>query len=156
MSSNIANRLPFVRLTRHFPEELPLLVREVTKAWEDMATAMNNRTISVFPTAKPALSGENWFLTGARAFESKRQVFTFTSLSAINHGIDFDSVEYFTRCYGEYTDGTNWYGIISGTSSTVSGQLLFFVTPTAITFVQDGTQPALTKGIITLEWISKQ
>lgn len=154
MTANIVNQVAFLKTTREFPEELNQLTVEVNKAYLDTANAVNNRTISIFPTNKSAINGESWFLSGNRKQQGFRQVYDFTSTANIPHGITFTQIDRFIRAFGEYTDGTNWYGLISGTSVAVAGQILFYLTPTNIVFVVGAGAPALTRGTVVLEWLA--
>jgi hypothetical protein len=152
--SNVVNQVPFLRTSRLFPKDLDQLTIELTKSYIDIANTVNERIIAIFPTSNPAITGENWFFGKNEKHQGFRKVFILTDITPIDHGIELTNVNRFTRCYGEYTDGTNWYGIINGTSVVISGQLVFYVTPTQIIFVEDGSQPALTAGNIVLEWVS--
>lgn len=155
MSTNVVNQVAYLRTTRNFPPELVKLTEEVDKAYVDTSNAINNRTISIFPTTRPAVNGESWFITANQKQQGFRQVYAFTSTANIAHGIDLTKIDRFTRNFGEYTDGTNWYGLIHGTTVAIAGQILFYVSPTNIVFVVGGGAPALTRGNIVLEWISQ-
>lgn len=155
MSSNIVNQVAYLRTSRNFPQDINQLVVEVDKAYIDIANAVNNRTISIFPTNKPAVNGESWFISGNRRQQGFRQAYTFTATTNIPHGINFKDVDYFIRTFGEYTNGTNWFGLIPGSNIAIAGQISFYVTPTDIVFVVGAGAPAVTKGIVVLEWISR-
>lgn len=166
MSTNISNQVAFLRTSREFPEELHQLTVEVNKTYIDIANAVNNRTIALFPTGRSVLSGENWFLNSSIRQQGLRQVYIvpagIISGSTINIGFKFSSIARFTRAYGEFTDGTNWYGFISGSNVAIAGQISFFLalngastTTDQISFLVGGGAPAITSGVITLEWISK-
>lgn len=155
MNTNFINRTPYLRTSRSFPEDLHNISIEINTAYLDIANAVNQRTIGLFTLTKPVVTGESWFYNNNQKHQGLRQIYTFTTFANINHSIDFTNVDVFSRCYGDYTDGTNWYGLIYGTSVLISGQVVFYLTPTQIVFVQNGTQPAITKGILVLEWLSK-
>jgi hypothetical protein len=152
--NNIVNQMPYLRTTRAFPEELHQLTVEVNKSYVDIANAVNNRTISIFPTTRPALTGESWFLFQNQRQQTFRQVYTFTSTASINHGISFVRPGQFINCFGSYTDEINTYGLIFSTSVAIAGQIGFYVTPTQIIFTIGAGEPALTSGIIVLQWLS--
>ena len=158
--NNIVNQIPYLRTSRSFPEEIHQLSVEVNRSYVEIAEAINNRTISIFPTNRPAITGESFFLTSSRQ-QTLRQVYTVTNTEltagSIPHGLDsvYKSIPYFTRLYGQYTDGTNWYGILPTTTVSITGQVSFYVTPTTINFLVGAGAPALTKGIIILEWMSQ-
>jgi len=157
MSSNVVNQAPFLRTSRDFPEDdTHNLVMELSKAYIDTASAINDRIIGIFPTNKPSVTGESWFFDKNKKQQTLRQAYFFTTTAPITHGINVSRVSAFSRCFGQYTDGTNWYGIINGTSVAIAGQLVFYVSPTQIVFVTGGgTMPAISKGNIVLEWISQ-
>lgn len=155
MSTNIANQVAYLRTTREYPADLEKLIIQIDKTNVDTANAVNNRTISIFPTTRPAINGESWFLTGNQKQQAFRQVYPLTSTASINHGVAVVDPAQFIRCFGSYTDGTNSYGLIFATSVAIAGQISFYMTATQIVFVVGGGAPALTKGTIVLEWLSQ-
>jgi hypothetical protein len=152
--TNIVNRMPYLRTSREFPEDLHQISIEMNKSWVDIANAVNERTIGIFPTVFPALTGESWFIDNNRKQQTFRRVYTFTSTASINHGITVIDPNQFTRCWGNYTDGTNSFGIIWATTMAILGQITFDITSTQIVFNVGAGAPALTKGRVTLEWLS--
>ena len=59
------------------------------------------------------------------------------------------------RAFGSYTDGTgNVFGLVFGTSVAVAGQIGFYVTASQVVFTTGAGAPALTSGIIVLEFLS--
>lgn len=155
MSTNVVNQVAYLRTTRNFPPELSELIVEIDKSYVDTASAVNNRTISIFPTTRPAINGESWFLTQNQRQQGLRQVYTFTTTANIAHGLDLSKIERFTRNFGEFTDGTNWYGIINGSNVAIAGQISFYIDSTNIVFLIGAGAPALTSGTIVLEWLSR-
>lgn len=154
MTVNVINQIPYLRTSREFPENIQQLCVQVNKSYVDIANAVNNRTISLFPTSRPAITGESWFLSQNQRQQTLRQVYTFTSTAAINHGIANITPDQFCRCWGSYTDGTNGYGLVWGTNVAVAGIVTFYLTTTQIVFSVGAGAPALTSGRITLEWLS--
>jgi hypothetical protein len=155
-SSNIVNSVAFVRTTREFPDEVYALGREMNRGWIELANAINNRTISIFPITRSAQTGESWFLVKNQRQQTLRQVYTFTSTASINHGISVTNPNQFTRCFGSYTNGTDSFGLIFGTNGgTIPNQISFYLTSTQIIFEVDGGAPALSSGLIVLEWLSQ-
>ena len=132
----------------------------MNKSYLDVANAVNNRTIGIYPKNTSAIGGESWFITSQKQ-QNLRQVYTFTAAGNIPHGLNFEFIERFTKCQGAYTDGTNWYGVIFGSSVAIPGQVSFYITP----FTVPGTgnivvllgagAPAITSGTIVLEWLSQ-
>lgn len=158
--SSIINQSPFLRTARKFPEDLHMLALEVDKTYIDIANAVNNRTIGLFPTTRPAINGESWFLTKNQRQQGFRQVYLFEATGNVPHGIPFDDVSYFTNCFGSYTDGTNWYGVIFGSNVAIAGQVSFYITPTTssasgnIVILSGAGAPTIDYGLIVLQWIT--
>lgn len=155
MTANVVNQVPYLRTSREFPEELRQLTVEVNKSYVDTANAVNNRTISIYPTLRPAITGESYFITNNLRQQTLRQVYKFTSTASINHGITVIDPSQFTSCFGSYTDGTNSYGLIFGTNVAVAGLITFYITATQIVFLVGAGAPALTSGLIVLHWLSQ-
>jgi len=155
MSSNIVNQIPYLRTSREFPSDIEKLSTETLKAYIDTANAVNNRIIGIFPTNNRALTGEAWFISTAKQ-QTFRQFYTFTTTTQIAHGIKFfSSIPYFTRMWGTYTDGTNWYGLIAASNVAIAGQVSFYIDPVNINFLVGAGAPALTNGLLVLEWMSE-
>jgi hypothetical protein len=153
MSSNVVNQVPYLRNSREFPEQIEQLCVEVNKAYIDTSSAVNNRTIAIFPTMRPAINGESWFLTSQKQ-QALRQVYTFTTTANIPHNITNVVPGQFLRGFGSYTDGTNTYGLIYGSNVVIAGQISFYVTSTNIVFLVGAGSPAVTSGRVILEWLS--
>ncbi len=153
MSNNIVNVQPYLKTSREFPTDIENLVFEINKSYVDIANAVNSRTISIFPKNKVAITGERWFLDN-NGQQTLRRVYDFTNTTAIDHGLKFNEINYFTTPKGSFTDGTNWYGLIYGSNVVINGQISFYLTPSKIIFLIGAGAPALTKGIINLEWMS--
>lgn len=154
MTSNVVNQVAYLRTSRDFPEEAKQLSVELSKSYIDIANSVNSRTIGIYPSSRPSVTGESWFIANAQKQQTLRQVYPLTSSTAVPHGITFNNIYGFSRMYGTYTDGTSWYGLIAGTSTAIAGQIVFYLTSTNITFVVGAGAPALTKGFVVLEWLS--
>lgn len=151
--NTVVNQTPFIRTTWNFPVEAPSMSVEMNRAYVDIASFINARTIGIFPTNKPAVTGETWYFTPQKQ-QTLRQLFAFTSTANIPHNLNLDRIFAFARLFGAYTDGTNWYGLIGGTSVAIPGQISFYITPQDIVFVVGAGAPPLTKGNLVIEWIS--
>lgn len=155
---NVINQVSYVRSSKSFPEDPHLLALEVDRSYIELANGINVRVIGLFPVNRPAVTGESWFVSQNKRQQTLRQVFAFTSTASITHGIDFGTAfqkdERITRSFGQYTDGTNWYGLIPGTNVAIAGQISFYVTPTQIVFMTGGGAPALVRGNVVIEWLS--
>jgi hypothetical protein len=149
------NQSAYLRTTRTFPTDSDSLSRELDKSYLDTAAAVNERTIGLYPTTKPAITGNSWFVSGNKKQQSLRQVYSFTTTTAINHGITVIEPGQFLNCYGSYTNGTDSFGLPFATSVAVAGLITFYVTSTQIVFMVGAGAPALTSGKIVLEWLSQ-
>lgn len=159
--NNIVNQTPYLRTSREFPEEIHQLTVEINKSYIDIANTVNNRTISIFPTTRPAINGESYFLFNNQKQQGFRQVYTFTTTADIPIGFKKSTIHSFTKPSGSFTDGINWYGVIYGSDIPIAGQLGFFIfvdvtstTTDLIRFTVGAGSPAVSSGIIILEWIS--
>ena len=156
MSSNVINQTPYLRTTRNFPNDIDLLIVELSKSYIDTSNAVNNRIISTFPTVRPIVTGENWFF-GGKKYQGLREVYEISSTGTIAHNIDTSSIQAFTKIYGTFTDGTLWYPLpyVDVTSVTDQIQLTVDSTNINITGGGGGGQPSITSGFVVLEWISR-
>ena len=153
MSSNVINNSPYLRTTREFPIEIQGLASQINKGYQETANAVNLRTIGIFPVNNRAIGGESWYFTTQKQ-QNFRQVYPFTTTANIAHGLNFSQIPRFVRNFGEFTDGTNWYGLIHGSPTAIAGQISFYITPTNIVFVVGAGAPAVTLGQVVLDWLS--
>lgn len=154
MTTNSVNTTPFLRQTRMFPEDITQLTVEINRAYIDIAEAVNNRTISVFPVKKAAITGNSYFFTSNKQ-QSQRQMYTFTAAGNVAHGLDLTKIDRFIDGYGSFTDGTNYYGVTFGTNVAVAGIVTFYVTSANIVILSGAGAPAITSGTIIIEWLAK-
>jgi len=154
-SGSIANPGNFLRTSRNFPLDPQALSVELSRTYVDIANEVNNRISGIFGQSSKTITGESWFLGGsASRQQTLRQVYTFTSTASIPHGIDTTQISNFTRLFGTYTDGTNTYGLLAGSTTAIAGQISFYISPTSIVFVVGAGAPSVTSGIVVLEWLS--
>lgn len=155
MSANIINQVAYLRTTREIPEEIHQLTVELNKMYVDIAAAVNTRTIGLYPVNRPAQNGSQFFIENNKKQSGFRQIYSFTSTAAINHNISVTFPGQFVLSSGSYTDGTNTYGLFFASSVAIPGQITFYVTSTQIVFLVGAGAPALSKGLIILEWVSQ-
>lgn len=153
MSDNILNRGAFLREQRLFPQEAQPLSVEVDRSYVEVASKMNDRIIGFYPNDGTALTGEKLVLNG-QTYNGFRQVFAFTGTTSITHNIKIYSTTQFLNCFGCYSDGTNTYGLLYGTSVAVAGLISFYITATQIVFVLGAGAPALTSGRLVISWFN--
>jgi hypothetical protein len=155
MTTNILNPVAFLRTSRNFPLDAQPLAVEVNKSYVDIANAVNSRTIGLFSTTRPAITGEEWFYFQNQKQQTFRQLYTFTAAGSIAHGINFANIAGFSRIYGTFTNGTNWYPLPYVDVVSATNQVNVIVTPTNIVITAGGgAPPAITNGFVVLEWLS--
>jgi hypothetical protein len=167
MTTNVINQMPYLRTSRSFPEEdLLQLAVESNRSYIDIADKVNNRIIGLHPTTKPAINGEAWFIKKNQKQQGFRQVYVvpagIVNGSTIETGFKFEIISQFsTKCYGVFTDGTNWYGMIFASRVAIAGQISFWLQVNGastksdnIVFAVGAGAPALVSGTIVLEWLS--
>jgi hypothetical protein len=131
----------------------------------ETAKAVNDRTIGIYPTNRPAITGDSYFYNSNRKQQSLRQIYRFMAPIAASypHGINPQSINHFSpNTYGEYkvydaaTDTTNYYGAIFASPTPIPGQISFYIDGTndTIAIVIDGAAPVPDELLILLEWIS--
>ena len=146
---------PYLPRQRNFPNDSAQeLGVELDKAYIDIANRVNERTIGLYSTNLPSITGEAWFLKGQpRKQQTLRQVYEFTGTASFAHGINFANVATFTKITGIGFDGTNYFPI-PYLSTNPAFDLGIFVSPTQI-ILDPGASRTVTSGIIILEWLSK-
>lgn len=155
MSSNVVNQLPYLRNQRTFPEEAQPLAVELNRSYVDIAQKVNDRVIGIFPTNRPAITGEVWIYDANLKQQTLRQIYTFTAAGSIPHGINTSRIDGFTRIFGTFTNGTNWYPLPYVDVVSATNQVNIDVTPTNIVIAAGaGSPPAITRGFVVLEWLS--
>ena len=155
MSSNIANSVAYLRTTRDFPEEPTQLRMELNKSYIDTANAVNSRTIGLYPSTRPAITGNEYFLS-ANKQQSLRQIYSVTGAGTIPHGINTSNIAGFVQIYGSFTDGTNFYPLPWVDVTAATNQVTVYIDPTNINIVAGSGAPAIVSGTVVLEWLSNQ
>ena len=152
MSTN-TYQTPFLRVQRQFPQEIQALTVEVNRSYVDIAGAVNARTIGIFPASNPIVTGESWFFTNQRQ-QGLRQIYAVVAGNTA-HGINFENVSDFTKIYGTFTDGTNWYPLPYVDVVDATNQVNIYLDPTNIVITAGGgSPPTFTSGLVVLEWIA--
>jgi len=151
---------PYLRVQRKFPPESSKdLASQVDQAYIDIAGKINMRMIGVFGLNFFMETGEVWYLQGQPTPQNTfRQVYLFNnSTLTIPHELDFETIDYFTRIYGTFFDGTFWDTLpyIDVVSSTRQINVQVNNTDIIINKGASGSTPTIVKGIIVLEWLSQ-
>ena len=114
------------------------------------SNTVNLREIAVYDLLE-ILNGQLWFSADAQTKRPCfRQVYSISSKTNFNHGITGETL--FTRIYGGATDGTNYFPL-PYVSSNPANQIGLSVTPTQVVFDSGGSSPAITNGVIVLEYL---
>lgn len=148
---------PYLPKQRNFniddPKELQVTL---DKMYIEVASRMNDRTIGTYAPDKPVVTGDKYYTKG-QPIQSQRQLYQFTSTANIPHNIpNYSQIQYFVKGYGDYTDNTNWYGLVWGSTVAIAGQISFYVTNTNIIFVTGGGAPTVKTGVVVLEWTTSK
>ena len=148
---------PYLKEQKHFPNrDLLDLSGQVDIAYIDIAQKINARTIGTFGLGFPLVTGEKWFLSGSSTSQQTlRQLYTFTAAGNIAHGIDINAISGFTKIYGTFSNGTNWYPLPFVDSSAVGNQVSVYVSSSNIVISAGGSAPTITTGYVILEWLSE-
>lgn len=154
MTISAVNKSPYLRTSRNFPTDPQALSVENNRSYVDIAQRMNERVIGIYPTNEAAITGESWFVTATRQ-QTMRQMFPFSAAGNITHNINLQQISGFTRIYGTFSDGTNWYPLPYVDVVAANNQVNVIVTPTVITITAGGgAPPAITKGFVVVEWLA--
>ena len=149
------NQTPYLPNQLDFPTEEPKKLGIVLdKMYLDIANRVNDRSIGIFNVNIPIVVGDVYYFRGVQSRQiSQREIYDVTSTAPINHGLPYAQIDRFVRKYGDFTDGTDWYGFIDGSPTAIAGQIVFYITATQIVFVAGAGAPTVTKGQIILEWV---
>lgn len=148
---------PYLREQRQFPSEnINELARQTDHAYIDIASKVNARTIGIYATNFPVITGEQWYLQGQpRKQQTLRQVYQINSFTNFAHGIDFSSVSTFTVIRGIGFNGSIYYPLPYVLATNAAQNVGLLVNSTQIQFDKTGTPPVIVSGIIILEWLSQ-
>lgn len=141
----------FLPTTQYFPEEEKQFKETLTFVYSDIARRLNDKEIALYDLVE-LVSGQQWFTAGNPQIKryAFRQVFTFTTTGTFAHNITGLTQ---VMAYGEFTDGTNFYGAIYASSVAIAGQVTFFVTPTNIVIQAGAGAPGITSIVIVLDYL---
>lgn len=154
MATNVPNKVPFLREQRLFPQEAQALSVEIDRAYTDIASSVNNRSLGIYTSNQPTQNGDTWYLNGM-SYSGFRKIYQISSATPIDHGINFENIFFFTDIRGIGFDGTNYYPIPYVSPVAVNNGMGLFVSPTQIQIVSVVGSPALVSGLIVLEWLSQ-
>lgn len=153
MSSILSNANQFLPAARSFSKEPEKLVEELTKAYSDIASNVNARTVGSYASF-PSATGDSWFLDGLSRKQASRKIIPITGTGNTAHGIEVANIYAFTKIYGSFTDGTYWYPLpYLNVTGIGNGVALKISSTDVIVTAGSGSPPTFSRGIVTLEWI---
>ncbi len=147
------SRTPYLITSREFSAEDPLKI-ELIKSYSEIARAVNERTVGIFDKFL-LVTGNRWFNNDepTERRQEYRQVYEFNNQSAtfsISHGLT--NIDFLTGFYGSSVTATNFIplpfvGVTANTSIEIN------IDSTNINIIFDSASPALTKGVIVVNYI---
>lgn len=142
---------PFLPINQTFSTDEEQRLIQMTLRDRDITRNVNIRDIAIYDLTQSP-DGQQWFTAGNPQVKRGgfRQVYTFTSTGNVAHNITGITL---CNAYGEYTDGTNFYGLIYASSVAIAGQVTFYISPTNIVIQAGAGAPAFTSGIVVLEYL---
>lgn len=152
---------PYLRRQRNFPtKDLFELAQESDKTYIDIAQKVNERTIGTFSINTSIVTGEAWYVKGSsKKQQTLRRLYLITpnNEGIMGHGIEMNGFDGFTRIYGSFTDGIDWYPLPYVSVTSVTNQVGIKITDSQIQVTQGGgaSQPVVASGWIILEWLSR-
>lgn len=142
---------PYLPTSFRFSEDDKILISQLTRMYGSVAYRLNNREISIYDFVE-RLTGQKWTDPNNLQVpkETFRKIFSFNAAGSFAHNITGITQ---VLAWGGYTDGTNFYGAIFGSNVATAGQVTFYVTPTNIVVLSGAGAPAITSGVIVLEYL---
>lgn len=147
-------RTPYLQQTRRFEGER--IEDDVTKAYSEIAFAVNERSIGIFDKFM-LVNGDRWFNNDEpqERRQAYRQTYEFLNVSASDsfpHGLSF--LDMVVRIFGTAETDTLFIPL-PYVNPTASDQIGITVDDTNINFIFGGTAPTLIRAWITLEFLLK-
>jgi hypothetical protein len=164
MTSNLIITAPFLRTSRNFPDDPQKLSDELDKAYIDTAAAVNNRTVGLYPSVRPIVTGNSYFILRDQKQQSLRKVYPF---GAIAPGTELDipvgitHFDQFVHIYGTVvTNATDYRPLPYVDPITLTTGMAILVGTVGgvlvIRIVLGATAVPVVKGLAILEWISQK
>ncbi len=144
---------PFLQTSVFFPEEFDEFRVKFLQLYRDISNCVNTRQISVFDLQE-FLTGEQWSTSGdpQKKKQTYRTIYYFSDAS-LTFAHNITNLTLTTHIYGSFTDGTNFYPLPYVSSVAIANQIQIVVTPTNIVVTKGGAAPAITNGVIVLEYL---
>lgn len=156
--SNTINATPYLRSSREFPQDIRDLAFQSTKAYLEVANAVNQRTIGIFSVNKSAATGEQWYIKNNRKQQTLRQVFTFGAILAgatLSIPYKITGIDQFVRIWGTVITSIPDNRPIPYASVTANANIELNVTSSNIVIKVGAASPNVVSGLVVLEWLSQ-
>jgi hypothetical protein len=162
--TNQSLRSPYLRQQRDFPRnDITQLSRQIDEAYVDIASKVNERTVSSFGLSNQVITGEQWYLQGVKKQQTLRQVYTFGAIASgatldIPHNIPASDISQFTRIWGTIIDSTGNYRPLPYSSVAAGANVELFINtnavPPSIQIQVGASFPPIKQGLVVLEWLT--
>ena len=153
----INSESPYLPNTLRFPFENEELIPQLGRMYSSMAYRLNNREISIYDLQE-RLTGQKWTDSTNLQVpkETYRKVFEFNGIAAgatlnIAHGIN--TIAQFTKIYGTFITAADMRPLPYVDAAAVTNQVSVRRVGANIVIVNGATAPAITSGIVVVEYL---
>jgi hypothetical protein len=148
---------PFLPLQRNFlHKNTNDLTVVLDKSYVEIASRVNERSIGIYAPGNAITTGDKYYMQGQPESSQRCLYMVSSAPTTIPHNIDMQNINVITKMYGQYTDGTSWYGLIADDNKGITNQITFSLDQTNINVLSTGTPNPLIRGIIVIEWTANQ
>ncbi len=144
---------PYLQTSVYFPNDFDEFRVTFLGQFRNIGNLINVRQIGIFDEVE-FLTGEQWpdVTNSQKKRQTFRKIFFFSDASlTFNHNIT--GIVLCTHIYGTGTNGTNFFPIPYVSATAVANQIQIDVTPTQVIITKGGGAPAITNGVIVLEYL---
>lgn len=143
----------YLPTTQYFPPEAEQFREVLTFVYSDIARRLNDKQIGTFDLVE-VVAGEQWStLTDPQTKrQTFRKIFYFTDAN-LNFAHGIVGIVLCTHIYGAATNGTNFFPLPYVSATAIANQIQVDVTPTNVIITKGGGAPAITQGVIVLEFL---
>jgi hypothetical protein len=144
----------FLPANTTYSEDQSQRLLQHTKFAADTARYMNLKEVAIYDLTE-IQTAQQWFNPGNNQVKrfGFRRVFSFNDASlTFNHGIT--GITLCTYIGGAFTDGTKFYPL-PYVSTAIANQVQIQVTSTQVLITKGGTAPAITTGVVVLEYLKQ-
>lgn len=154
MTFNPSNSLgPFIATSTYFPDDFEEFRVTFLALYRDIALNVNTREVGIYDLQE-FLTGENWFTTGNPQVKRKtfRKVFEFSDAN-LNFAHGITGIVLCTHIYGAATNGVLFFPIPYVSATAIANQIQIDVSATNVIITKGGGAPAITNGVVILEYL---